>query len=873
MAADSQSLQLPRVWSVLAAPFLWLAAVVALVLSLWLGYATYARSADALADRAVSASAELAPLVQQRRIPDAVSRAVADLVARDDLGFNYLTLRNARGVVLVSDGRFEGVAESLPAAQARQLRGLLYRLTSDNRRTGLQRDGATVAHLDFGIAVSAILGNAPMRLGIAFLVFIAAAYTIFATTPAALAAGRRFAANWSQPAASAVRTPKQPPAPRPAAPAQSRGEDQSAVFDRLGVGLMTVDDGGRVRTANQTAGRLLGVDAAGLSGRRPEQAIAFVDRQGQVVDPFSLTGTRHAGGPVRERIWCRASNGYTALDMIAASDDGSSNGGTTMMFWDVDDEPGSRPGIPAHAALSESMLDNSRDAIALVDQSGRLLLGNKAWARSFGIAESELPGASLPAMMPEPFAHMTLARSEGCQGRIPGDGGQQTAAAVDVWPVEWQGDEAYAVIVRPRVEDRTEPASVPPEPTGERQSETGSRAFLMRLEQALSDNDDDGACCTVAVIDVVACRRINRNLGRIAGDTVLEAVYARLAQAAAGGGTVARIGGDEFALMRPGPDSGEDALARVQALVTGALETPVALDEGEIRVETDIGVAVAPGDADTPAALLDCAEAALYAVKTAGDHEPRLYAPEMADAAAQSGDAFYRALLSGEVALRLWPVMHADGALAAAMVEPFWADAEGAGLGGRALLEHAREHDLLGTFGAWAARRLAGDFAGWRDLGLQPVPLILPADAALAASARVAVAWSSVCRHFDLPAHALMLALQSGDASVAVPAGMRRILETDFRDGMPDKPDGLLLTPAVMDDVAHDEEAIATAKSLAAYGRTHDCPVIAGPVTGDEQRRDLEKAGVSLLYGPALGESVAARSFGRQIARRGARPI
>ena len=130
-------------------------------------------------------------------------------------------------------------------------------------------------------------------------------------------------------------------------------------------------------------------------------------------------------------------------------------------------------------------------------------------------------------------------------------------------------------------------------------------AFGRHLRDAL----DDGPC-GVLLLDLDEFKEVNDALGHPAGDELLVAVGARLADVAPG--VVARLGGDEFAVLVAG---GEEEVAEAGRVVVAALEAPFPLGDVAVRVQASAGVVLAPQDGDQPTALLQRADVAMYRAK------------------------------------------------------------------------------------------------------------------------------------------------------------------------------------------------------------------------------------------------------------------
>ncbi|GGQ94077.1 hypothetical protein GCM10008957_02770 [Deinococcus ruber] len=129
------------------------------------------------------------------------------------------------------------------------------------------------------------------------------------------------------------------------------------------------------------------------------------------------------------------------------------------------------------------------------------------------------------------------------------------------------------------------------------------------------------------VIDVDNFKTINDTLGHTAGDEFLSALAVFLGRYTQDGRIVARLSGDEFALLLPGSDLaaalkvGETIVRDLQ--LAGALATP---SESVMRITASIGLSVYPDDGLEKPTLIKNADMALYAVKRKGKNGVLAYA-------------------------------------------------------------------------------------------------------------------------------------------------------------------------------------------------------------------------------------------------------
>jgi diguanylate cyclase (GGDEF)-like protein len=147
-----------------------------------------------------------------------------------------------------------------------------------------------------------------------------------------------------------------------------------------------------------------------------------------------------------------------------------------------------------------------------------------------------------------------------------------------------------------------------------------NRALLCsRTVHALERHEPGAAPVAMLVLDLDDFKAINDGLGYVAGDQLLTAVGSRLASSTRAGDTIARIGGDEFAiLLEASPDG--DAVATA-CRVHDLLEQPFVFEGREVFAHASIGIAFADistsGDLGAEQLLRD-ADVAMYAASTTG---------------------------------------------------------------------------------------------------------------------------------------------------------------------------------------------------------------------------------------------------------------
>jgi diguanylate cyclase (GGDEF)-like protein len=149
--------------------------------------------------------------------------------------------------------------------------------------------------------------------------------------------------------------------------------------------------------------------------------------------------------------------------------------------------------------------------------------------------------------------------------------------------------------------------------------------FVERIEYELARSRRWSQAFAILIIDLDHFKAVNDSLGHPVGDLLLRKVADRLRGATRESDTVARFGGDEFAILQTIEDDAMDEVIALATRILRELSAPFDIDGHQLNIGASIGVALAPNDGAEADQLMRNADLALYRAKADGRNDYRFF--------------------------------------------------------------------------------------------------------------------------------------------------------------------------------------------------------------------------------------------------------
>jgi diguanylate cyclase (GGDEF)-like protein/PAS domain S-box-containing protein len=282
-------------------------------------------------------------------------------------------------------------------------------------------------------------------------------------------------------------------------------------------------------------------------------------------------------------------------------------------------------GLRKRDALLRSIVVSSTDCIVCMDARGLIKTANPAAAGLFSCEASVLSGESISRFLPgllrdlpdNPVPALERISNSVFEDAACRMNGEEFPVEISISRVKLKDEQLYTAIIRDISERKAQQRQLQFQATHDPLTALPNRpALAARLDSLIAASGPAGPV-GLMMIDLDRFKEVNDTLGHNVGDYVLYEVARRLEKIARKKGFIARIGGDEFALV---VDSGDGAknLPELSQELVDCMKKPIETCGVAIDVGLSIGIAVFPQDGTEAESLFKHADVAMYVAKRSG---------------------------------------------------------------------------------------------------------------------------------------------------------------------------------------------------------------------------------------------------------------
>jgi diguanylate cyclase (GGDEF)-like protein/PAS domain S-box-containing protein len=510
--------------------------------------------------------------------------------------------------------------------------------------------------------------------------------------------------------------------------AEAARAELAAIVEQSNDAIITRSADGYFQSWNRGAEQMFGYTAAEAIGQ-PISLILPPEERGGIAAKIERTRRGVAPAPYETRRVTKDGRVIDVLSSVSPVKDATGDvNSVSIIFHDVSERRKADAAIKASEARLRAILDNDSECVALISPKGVLMEINRAGlamleaatidqVRSHGLAN--FVRAEHRDRFREFFRKGANNEPAQVEFEITGLRGAQRWLESRLAPLHLpeNGGASLLVVARDvtehkRTQERIEYLSNYDALTGL----PNRNLFHDRLELAVARARRRGEVLGVLLANLDRFRKVNESLGHEAGDKLLRDVAARLQSSLREVDTIARLGGDDYAILVEGAASTDDVVAVAEKAIQ-TLAAPFEVRDHEIFVAASIGVASCVNGACTAGKLLESAEVATARAKRDGGGGYHLFQDEPVTLSGKRltlESRLRRALENGELDVHYQPKIDLlSGNVTGAEALLRWNSPGLGAVSPAQFIPIAEETGLIVPIGAWILEAACARAARW----------------------------------------------------------------------------------------------------------------------------------------------------------------
>jgi diguanylate cyclase (GGDEF)-like protein/PAS domain S-box-containing protein len=405
--------------------------------------------------------------------------------------------------------------------------------------------------------------------------------------------------------------------------------------------------------------------------------------------------------------------------------------------------------------------------------------------------------------------------------------------------------------------------------------------FIERLEQAMADANRHERLVGVVFLDLDRFKYINDSLGHEKGDGLLREVAMRLSGVVRRGDTVARLSGDEFALVLADMGHVDDAIHVAQKILD-VFHQPFRVAGHDLFVTASLGITLYPFDDRGAHELLRNADVAMYRAKESGKNNYQFYVAEMTAKVSERltlENDLRSALERGEFSLNYQPIADCrSGRIIGMEALLRWKHPERGMISPTLFIPLAEETGYIISIGEWVLRTACEQCRRWQKMGYPSLYVAVNLSSRQFHQKDLPASIYQILQDTGLNPASLGLELTEGlvmQQAVASVNTLRELKAMDIRISIDDFGTGysslsylkrfpidvLKIDQSFVRDIPQDEDDAAIASTIITMAHSLGLKVVAEGVETMDQLKFMRQHGCDAMQGYYLSKPLPPVQF------------